>query len=71
MIKIVREIVKFALTIVGWGFPIILAYINYNMRFLWFFVLSVFLTTGLWNHYENLERIDKVEYNGKEVPDEA
>lgn len=70
MLQVVREIVKLILTLVGWAFPLVYAYVNQSAKFLWLFILSAFLTAGLWNHYEILERIDmSKESGGKEVSD--
>lgn len=52
--------------IVTWAFPILLAHWNDNNRFLWFFILSVMVTLGIFSHYEELEKINnlKIDSNG-------
>lgn len=38
-----------------WAFPIILAQLRDNDWYLLFFIVSLFMTVGVYNHYETLE----------------
>lgn len=57
-IVIVRELAKVLMFIVLWSIPVLLAHINQNNNFLWFFILSVIFTLMVFLHYEDLEKIN-------------
>lgn len=56
---IVRELAKVVMFTILWGIPVLLAHLNQNNSFLWFFILSVIFTGIMFGHYEDLEKIDK------------
>lgn len=58
MIHIFRELIKFCLTAMLWGIPVLLSWMNQNNHFLWLFVLSLLVTVGVLTHYEDLARIE-------------
>ena len=58
MLHILRELNKFGMFVVLWGFPIFLSLELENTNFLWFFVVSLLGTVGVFNHYEDLARIE-------------
>ena len=66
MLQIIRELSKLCMFIVLWAFPMLLAHWNGNNHFLWFFILSVISTIGVFSHYEDLSRIDKLKDNEEE-----
>lgn len=59
-ITIVREISKLCMFTILWAFPLLLTYWSGNNNFLWFFILSFIVTVGVFSHYEDLERTDKL-----------
>lgn len=59
IINVVREIVKLCMFIVLWGFPILLALHFGSNLYLWFLVVSIIATVGMFSHFEDLEKIDK------------
>ena len=60
IIRVSREITKLAMFIVIWGFPLYVSRIMEDSRYLWLLILSFILNIGLFDHYEDLERIDRV-----------
>lgn len=66
MIHIVREISKLCMFTILWTFPVLLARWTGNNNFLWFFILSVIVTVGVFSHYEDLEQIDNFNSNNNE-----
>lgn len=58
MLYIIREISKLCMFTILWAFPLLLTRWNGNNNFLWFFVLSLIVTVGVFSHYEDLEKID-------------
>ena len=58
MLYIIREISKLCMFTLLWAFPLLLTRWNGNNNFLWFFVLSLIVTVGVFSHYEDLEKID-------------
>lgn len=58
MIYIIREISKLSMFTILWLFPIFLARWNENNNYLWFFILSLIVTVGVFSHYEDLERLE-------------
>lgn len=59
MLYIIREISKLCMFVMLWGFPLLLVRWSGNYDFLWFFVLSLIVTVGVYSHYEDLEETDK------------
>lgn len=59
-ITIIREISKLCMFTILWAFPLLLTRWSGNYNFLWFFVLSFIVTVGVFSHYEDLERTDKL-----------
>lgn len=60
IISIFREVVKLAMFTFAWGFPLYLARIFDSRLYFWFFVLSFIITIMMFSHYEDLEKIDKI-----------
>lgn len=58
MLGIIREISKLCMFTIMWVFPLLLSRWNGNNNFLWFFILSIVVTVGVFSHYEDLEKID-------------
>ena len=46
--------------LIMWGFPLLLTRWTGNSNFLWFFILSLIVTVGVFSHYEDLEKIDNL-----------
>lgn len=64
MVHIIREVSKLLMFAITWTFPLLLSRWNENNEFLWFFILSLIITVGIFSHYEDLEEIDNEIYNG-------
>ena len=60
MIYLIREISKLCMFLIMWGFPLLLTRWTGNSNFLWFFILSLIVTVGVFSHYEDLEKIDNL-----------
>ena len=60
VIGVSREISKLVMFIIIWGFPLYISRIMEDSRYLWLLILSFILNIGLFDHYEDLERIDRV-----------
>lgn len=58
MIHLIREISKLCMFTVIWALPIVLARMFGSGLYLWFFVVSFIVTTGIFDHFEDLEKID-------------
>ena len=56
---IVREIAKTILLTFMWALPVYVAKLFGSQGYLWLWVLSLFATIGIFQHYEDLEKIDK------------
>ena len=41
-----------------WGFPLVLVRWTGDNGFLWFFIVSLIVSVGVFSHYEDLEKID-------------
>ena len=54
IVAIVRELVKFGITVFYWVIPIYLRNVTEDNSFLWFFIISFLLTCVTFAHYENL-----------------
>lgn len=60
MIKVItREISKLVMFTIAWAVPILLAKMFGNTHFLWFFFLSAILTSAVFSHFEDLEKIER------------
>lgn len=46
--------------LIMWGFPLLLTRWTGNSNFLWFFILSLIVTVGVFSHYEDLEKTDNL-----------
>ena len=66
MVHIVREISKLCMFTILWGFPLLLVRWNGDNNFLWFFILSLIVTVGVFSHYEDLEKVDNLKDNNDE-----
>ena len=60
IIRVSREIIKLAMFIIIWGLPLYLSRTMGDSSYLWLLILSFILNIGLFDHYEDLERIDRV-----------
>ena len=63
MVFIVRELAKVVMFTILWGLPVLLAHINQNNYYLWFFVMSAIFSGLIFGHYEDLEKIDNRKCN--------
>lgn len=55
---IIREVGKLCMFVLIWGLPVLLSHLNENNNFLWFFILSLIVNVGMFQHYEDLEKLD-------------
>nr|DAK79503.1 MAG TPA: hypothetical protein [Caudoviricetes sp.] len=62
---ITREICKTIMFTIIWALPFGLAYVFKNPVYLWFFVISFFVSTGIFSHYEDLVKEEKEEQHDK------
>ena len=60
-ILITREICKTLMFITIWALPFGLAYIFENPKYLWFFIISFLVSTGIFSHYKDLAKEEKTE----------
>lgn len=58
MKTLLREFGKIAMFTILWALPFALASHFENTSYLWFFALSGIFTIAVFNHYEDLEKID-------------
>lgn len=61
MTYLIREISKLIMFIVTWTLPVLLSRWNENNHFLWLFILSLVVTVGIFQHYEELEKVSNFE----------
>lgn len=59
MLYIVRELTKLMMFAIIWLLPFGLAYVFSNQRYLWFFILSFFVSISIFSHYEDLTKAEK------------
>lgn len=69
MLYIVRELTKLTMFAIIWLLPFGLAYVFANQRYLWFFILSFFVSMSILSHYEDLVKAEK-ENNTEEESDD-
>lgn len=60
LIRIFRELSKLVMFTLILGFPMYLSRITGNYGYLWLLILSLILMVGMFSHYEDLEKIDKL-----------
>lgn len=66
MIHLVREISKVCMFTVLWALPLVMSRMFDSNYYLWFFILSIIATAGMFAHYEDLEKIDLLKSNGND-----
>ena len=59
-IRIFRELSKLVMFTLILGFPVYLARVTGNYGYLWLLVFSLILLVGMFSHYEDLEKIDRL-----------
>lgn len=60
LIGIFRELSKLVMFTAIWGLPLYLSRVTGSYSYLWLFILSVIFTIGMFSHYEDLEKIDRI-----------
>ena len=60
LIGIFRELSKLVMFTAIWGLPLYLSRVTGAYGYLWLFILSVLFTIGMFSHYEDLEKIDRI-----------
>ena len=60
LIGIFRELSKLIMFAAIWGLPLYLLKVTGSYSYLWFFVMSALFTIGMFSHYEELEKIDRI-----------
>lgn len=60
LIGIFRELSKLVMFTAIWGLPLYLSRVTGSYCYLWLFILSVLFTIGMFSHYEDLEKIDRI-----------
>ena len=60
LIGIFRELSKLVMFTAIWGLPLYLSRVTGSYGYLWLFILSVLFTIGMFSHYEDLEKIDRI-----------
>ena len=59
ILAIVHDVCKTIMFITIWALPFLLAYSFENPIYLWFFVVSFFVSVSIFSHYEDLTKIEK------------
>lgn len=60
MLQVVREVIKLCMFVVLWVIPANLANTFHNGGYLWGYIVSFIVTVGVFSHYEDLERTDRI-----------